>query len=106
MPLQLSGDRVRQGPDGLEAGLVVGEHGEVGVEELVGLADGHLERQPVAGGRDGLRSETVLGEPGVDSGDRRGTGSDELFDLHTVVSQLRKETWKTRRTSSLERCWP
>ncbi len=106
MPLELSGDGVRQGADSLEARLVVREHGEVGIEELVGLADGHLERQPVAGGRDGLRSETVLSEPGVDGVDRLGARSDELLNLQMLVSKLRKATWEASCTSSLERCWP
>ena len=79
--LELSRDRVREGADGLEARVLVLEDGEVGVEELVGLADGDLEREPVTGGRDGLGGDAVLLQPGVDSVDAVLRRSDELVHL-------------------------
>ena len=109
--LELGRDGVREGADGLRAGLVVRVDGEVGVEEVVGLADGDLKREPVAGRGDRLRVDVVLLQPSVDGIHAFLRGRDELLDLFgigavaVVSAQLLR--WKfVARTSAFDRCLP
>ena len=54
---------------------------EVGVKELVGLADWERDAQPIPGRGDGIRGQPGLLEPGADSVDGlRGRGN-ELLNL-------------------------
>ena len=71
----------RERADGLHARRVVRVDREVGVEELVRLAHGHLEREPLARRRDVLRDNVVLREPRVDGVDARLARRNELLDL-------------------------
>lgn len=89
--LEIGGNGVREGADGLEAGLVVGVDGEVRVEELVGLADREFEGKPAAS-RGGLGGDVILGEPGVDGIDAGLAGRHELLDL-IWPAEMRKGWW-------------
>ena len=82
--LELGRDGVREGADGLRAGLVVRVDGEVGVEEVVGLADGDLKREPIAGRGDSLRVDVVLLQPSVDGIYAFLRGRDELLNLFGI----------------------
>ena len=84
MALELGRDGVREGADGLRAGLVVRVDGEVGVEEVVGLADGDLKREPIAGRGDSLRVDVVLLQPSVDGIYAFLRGRDELLNLFGI----------------------
>lgn len=65
---QVGRDRVRERTNALLARGGVGEHGKLGVEEVVGLADWHADGEPVTSRRDRHRLEAVLLEPCVDGG--------------------------------------
>lgn len=84
--LEVSRDGVGEGPDGRLAGLLVGEDGEVGVEEVVRLADRDGEAEPVSGGGDGLGGDAVLSEPRVDCSNAVRGRRYELLDLKSAGS--------------------
>lgn len=52
VPLKLSGNRVAHRADRLLASLGVGIDSKAGVEELIRLAHGHRNAEPITGGRD------------------------------------------------------
>ena len=79
--LEVRWDGVLQRADSLLAGLRVSEHSEVGIEHLVGLADGHRDAEPIPSGRDGGGSDAVGREEGVDGLHGLRLGGDELFNL-------------------------
>ena len=83
MALELGRNRVRERAHSLHTGVVVLEHGEVSIEEVVGLADWNLEREPVARRGDSLGRDPVLLQPCIDSVNARLCGSDELLYLWT-----------------------
>ena len=86
MRREVSGDGVRERAHGLLASLGVLEHGELGTQELVRLADWDAEREPVARGGDGLRGDVVLLEPSIDSLNGLGLGCKERLGLGTILS--------------------
>ena len=59
----------------------MGESVEVGVEELVGLADGNLDREPIASRGDGGCLQVVIGEPLVDNVDGVLSGLNKGLNL-------------------------
>lgn len=91
---EIGRDGVSQGADGLCAGLVVLEDGELRIEQLVRLADGDRERQPVAGGGDRLRGDVVLGEPSVDGLNGLWLRCDERFHLQAKLTNEHKHFTK------------
>lgn len=88
MAKQLSWDRVAERADDLLASVGVGEDLEVGIEQLVRLADGQRDTEPVASGRDGLRGKSCTLEPGINGVDTLGSGSNELFNLWNLDKML------------------
>lgn len=80
---KVGGDGIGKSANSLFAGLLVFERGKIGVEELVGLADRDVDRDPVTSRRLLDGSEAVFREPLVDSGDRLGLRSNESLNLWT-----------------------
>lgn len=79
-------DRVRQSTDGSFAGLRMSESVEVSIEELVGLADGNLDREPIASRGDGGCLQVVIREPLVDNVDGVLSGLNKGLNLEECPS--------------------
>lgn len=79
--VKLLGDGVTQRTDRLLASIGVLVDREVGVKELVGLAHGDRDTEPVSGGRNSSSRDSNFLEPSVHGIDGLLGRSDELFDL-------------------------
>ena len=63
------------------------EHGELSVEQLIGLADWDAERKPVTSGSDRLGGDAILSKPRVDRLNGFLCGSNEGLNLSTTYDE-------------------
>ena len=77
-------NRVRKRADALLPARAVREDGEVRVKELVRLADGHFEGEPLAGRGERRSTEFVLAQPCVDGVDGIGFGHSVCISLQGI----------------------
>ena len=76
-------NRVRKRADALLPARAVREDGEVRVKELVRLADGHFEGEPIAGRGERRSTQLVLAQPCVYGGDGFGFGRNQCISLRS-----------------------
>lgn len=81
VPLERNRDGVSQRADRLLATVLVREHGELGIEQFVGLADRDGDRKPVASWGGSSGSEAIRRKPFVHFGYRVSGRLDECLDL-------------------------
>ena len=87
--LDVSGERVFEGADGLAAGVCVREERVVGEQERVCLADGDVDGEPVTRRRGVSGIQPVVVQPGRNSGHAVGRRRNQRRDLKEQI----RSTW-------------